>query len=142
MGIGTSLPTTCDFPDVDVDPASRSSAASSAWILMSPTAPVGWIVTWGDIASTGTLDAKLEQATDGTGTGAKDITGKAITQQADTDDNGKAVLTLSYSEMDTGSSFIYALTPATAASVCGAAFVRYWNGVPQISTFSSDAEVL
>lgn len=54
------------------------------------------IVQAGDIVSTGTIDAKLTAYTNGSGSGALDVTGAAITQltQAGTDSNKQAVINL------------------------------------------------
>jgi hypothetical protein len=58
-------------------------------------------------AITGTIDAKLQQASDSSGTGVKDITGKSITQLAATDDNKQAVISVDVSELDLANDFTH-----------------------------------
>lgn len=100
------------------------------------TYTTGWIAAWnfhsfmaivqaGDLGASATLDAKLQQASDGSGTGAKDITGKAITQltQAGGDSNKQAVINLRPSELDLDNGFTHfrlSMTIGTASSDAGA----------------------
>jgi hypothetical protein len=146
MGIGRNAKETCNVIKAGgIRPASYSSAQSGGWTLVDARAPLVYFLNWGDIASTGTLDAKVEQATDSSGTGAKDITGKAITQQADTDDNNEAMISVERTELDTANNFVYAritVTPATAATIIGVTCARYWNAVPNMADLSSDVEAL
>lgn len=83
------------------------------------------IIEVGTLGSSATIDAKLRQAQDSSGTGVKDITGKAITQltQAGTDDDKQAIINLDASELDVENGFEYvqiSLTVGTATSDCGA----------------------
>jgi hypothetical protein len=73
------------------------------------------------MANGSTVDAKLQQATDAAGTGAKDITGKAITQlaQAANGASRQALINLRPDEVDTNNGFTYVrvvITVATAAA--------------------------
>ena len=64
-----------------IDPDAYAAAAyNTVWISMADWGAVQAIVMAGTLGASATLDAKLEQAQDAVGTGAKDITGKAITQ--------------------------------------------------------------
>ena len=79
----------------------------------------------GLMATNATLDAKLRQATDGLGTGVKDITGKAITQLTDagTDDNKQVLINLRREQLDINNGFAYfvlSVTAAVAASLISA----------------------
>jgi len=56
-------------------------------------------------ACNGTVDFKLEQATDTTFGTKKDITGKAITQLTASDDNEQAIINLDSSELDTANGY-------------------------------------
>lgn len=83
------------------------------------------IIEVGTLGASATIDAKLRQAQDSSGTGVKDITGKAITQltQAGTDDDKQAIINLDASELDVENGFEYvqiSLTVGTATSDCGA----------------------
>lgn len=109
-----------------IDPASYNSAQSTAWIKLDKHSRAIAIIQIGLIAATGTFNAKLEQATDGSGTGAKDITGKAITAMADTADNKVRMIELRSDELDVAANFFWfrlTLTPATAASLASAVVI-------------------
>ncbi len=78
----------------------------------------------GDLGASATLDAKLQQATDSGGTGAKDVTGKSITQltQAGTDSNKQVLINLRPEELDIKNGFGYfrlSMTVAVATSDAG-----------------------
>lgn len=78
------------------------------------------VVDVGDMAGTATLDVSLQQAQDTAGTGAKAITGKAITQltQAGGDGNEIVCIELRTEELDIANGFDcarYSFTVANAA---------------------------
>ena len=108
-----------------VNPQSASSAQSSGWISVAQFASFQALVIVGAIGSSATVDAKIQQASDGSGTGAKDVTGKAITQftKAGSDDNKQAVINFKPEDLDLTNGFTHVrltITPATAASlICG-----------------------
>lgn len=82
------------------------------------------IVMAGTLGSSATLDAKLVQATDSSGTSSKDITGAAITQltQAGTDSDKQALISLNVDNLDIANGFRYvalSMTIGTAASDAG-----------------------
>jgi hypothetical protein len=109
----------------NIDPdAYAASTVTSGWIAAKNYQAFMAIVQAGALGSSATLDAKLQQASDGSGTGAKDITGKAITQltQAGTDDDKQAVINLRPEELDVDNGFTHfrlSMTVATATSDCG-----------------------
>jgi len=83
------------------------------------------IIQAGTLGSSATLDAKLTQATTSAGAGAKDVSGKSITQltQAGTDSDKQAVITCKDSDLDVANGFDWVaitMTVATATSDCGA----------------------
>lgn len=83
------------------------------------------VVLAGTLGSSATVDAKLVQATDSSGTGAKDITGKAITQltEAGTDSDKQALINVRAEELDVANSFTHvalSVTVGTATSDLGA----------------------
>lgn len=109
-----------------IDPASHSAGApiSTAWIDMKlfQSALVAALI--GEIGVSGTVDVLVEQATDGSGTGSKAVTGKAITQLGATDDNKQVMINLRADELDAANGFTHCrvtLTPTTAAAVAGVA---------------------
>jgi len=87
------------------------------------------IVMAGTLGSSATFDAKLEEATDDSGTGVQDITGKAITQltQADTDESDQqAIINLANPELTDGfTHFRLTISVGTAASDGGAVVLGF-----------------
>ena len=71
-----------------IDPdVTTASTVESAWISAAEFFTYQAIVLCGTLGTNATVDAKIEQATDSSGTGAKDLSGSDITQitQAGTD---------------------------------------------------------
>lgn len=118
-----------------IDPdAYGASTVTSGWVSMVTFGAIQAIVMAGTLGSSATLDAKLEQASDGSGTGAKDITGKAITQltQAGTDSDKQAIINCRADELDVDNGFTHvrlSMTVGTATSDAGGLvlghFARY-----------------
>ena len=87
----------------NIDPDANGAATyTTGWVSMRDWHAVLAVVQAGDLGASATIDAKLEQATDGSGTGAKDVTGKAITQltKAGSDDNKQALINCRADELD------------------------------------------
>ena len=110
-----------------IDPdVTAAGTVTTGWISMAMFQEVQAIVLVGTLGSSATIDAKIEQATDGSGAGAKDVDGLAITQltQAGTNDSDKqAVLELSAEDRDVNNNFSHArlsVTVGTASSDVGA----------------------
>ncbi|MEM6259684.1 MAG: hypothetical protein AAGI37_15500 [Planctomycetota bacterium] len=109
----------------NIDPdAYAASTVTSGWISVADFYNFAAVIQAGTLGSSATVDAKLEQATDSSGTGAKDITSKAITQltQAGTDSDKQAVINLKSDELDIANDFTHfrlSVTVATAASDVG-----------------------
>lgn len=97
---------------------------STGWINMAEFTQIMAVIQSGVLGASATLDAKLEQATDGAGTGVKDITGAAIAQLVKaSNDNDQAVIEMSAEALDVDNSFTHArltLTVGTATSDAGA----------------------
>lgn len=108
-----------------IDPDAYTAATyTSGWVDMSLWESLQAIVFAGTLGSSATLDAKLEQATSAAGAGAKDITGKAITQltQAGTDSDKQAVINCQSEDLDVEGGFRYvrlSMTVGTATSDAG-----------------------
>lgn len=102
--------------------ATAAGTATSGWISMATYGQILAVIMAGDLGTNATVDAKLQQATDGSGTGAKDVSGKAITQltQAGTDKSNKqALINLRSEELDRKNGFTHvrlSVTVATATS--------------------------
>lgn len=108
-----------------IDPdAYSANTYTSGWVHMGTYESIQAIVMVGTMATNSTVDAKLEQATDSSGTSAKDISGKAITQltEAGTDSDKQAIINCFANELDVANGFDYvrlSVTVATAASDMG-----------------------
>lgn len=108
-----------------IDPdVTAAGTVTTGWIAAKNFHSFMAIVMAGTLGTSATLDAKLEQATDGSGTGAKDITDKAITQltQAGTDSDKQAIINLRPEELDVDNDFTHfrlSVTVAAASSDAG-----------------------
>lgn len=111
-----------------MDPASvGASTVVSAWVSMANLHSLMALIQTGVLGASATIDAKLRQATDSSGTGAKDITGKAITQIVKaTGDNKQATIEVRDTDLDVNNGFSYvalSVTVGTAASIFGASLL-------------------
>ena len=87
-------------------PASRNHVeANTGFVSMRDYHKAVFIISAGQIAALGTLDAEILQATDTLGTGVKAITGKAIAPLDTNDDNSMSVIELDSSELDVTNGF-------------------------------------
>lgn len=112
-----------------IDPdAYAAGTYTTGWIDMQDFYAVLGVVLAGDLGALATVDAKFEQATDSAGTGAKDVTGSAITQltKAGTDDNKQVAINLAQADLDRNNGFRYArlsMSVGTATSDAGAVVI-------------------
>ena len=93
-----------------VDPdAYGAGTVTSDWVSLADFEYIQALVLVGEMQATSTVEAKLEQATDGSGTGAKDISGKSITQltAAGSDDDKQAIINCRSEELDVTNSFTH-----------------------------------
>ena len=109
-----------------IDPdAYTAGAQTSDWVNVENWQELMAVVMAGTLGSSATLDFKLQQATDASGTSAKNITSASITQltQAGTDSDKQAVINLNPEKLDVANGFTFVamvMTVATATSDCGA----------------------
>jgi len=108
-----------------IDPASQSAgSATTGWVSVANHHGLLAVVQTGVLGTLATVDAKLQQATDSSGAGAKDVAGRAITQIVKaTGDNKQALINLKPEELDSVNGFGFvrvALTVGVAASITGA----------------------
>ena len=111
-----------------LDPASvAASTVVTTWVPVANFHSIAALIQTGVLGTAATLDAKLRQATDSSGTGAKDVTGKAIVQMVKaTADNKQASIELRTEDLDTTNGFAFvalSVTVGTAASIFGAQLV-------------------
>lgn len=108
-----------------IDPVSQSvGTVTSAWVPVANVHQMMAVIGTGVLGTAATVDAKIQQATDASGTGAKDVTGKAITQIVKaTGDNKQVIINFRGTDLDVANSFNYvriSLTVGAAASLVGA----------------------
>ena len=104
-----------------IDPASQSAgSATTGWASVANHHGLLAVVQTGVLGTLATVDAKLQQATDSTGAGAKDVAGRAIIQIVKaTGDNKQALINVKPEELDTVNGFGFvrlSLTVGVAAS--------------------------
>lgn len=115
-----------------IDPVSQAAGTvTSAWVPAANMHQLMAIVATGVLGAGATVDAKIQQATDGSGTGAKDVAGKAITQIVKASgDNKQALINLRGADLDVNGGFAFvrvSVTVGTAASLVAA----YLVGAPR-----------
>ena len=104
-----------------IDPAAQAAGTlTTGWISVANHHGLLSLVQTGVLGTSATVDAKLQQALDSSGTSAKDITGKAITQIVKaTGDNKQALINVKPEELDTVNGFGFgrlSVTVGVAAS--------------------------
>ena len=117
--MNSNVPMTTRTPLVAaLAPSSQAAGAqSTAWLPLADYFSFMALVQAGALGASATVDAKIEQAQDDGGTGAKDVTDKAITQIAV--DNQTAAISFGHNDIDTTNGFTHirlTVTVAEAAS--------------------------
>jgi hypothetical protein len=108
-----------------IDPATQAAGAvSTGWVSVANYLGFLALVQTGVLGTSATVDAKLQQALDSSGTGAKDISGKAVTQIVKaTGDNKQVLVNVKPEELDTVNGFGFVrvtVTVGVAASITSA----------------------
>ena len=108
-----------------LDPSSAAAGtATSSWVPVATFHSMLAVIQTGALGTSATIDAKLRQATDSSGTGAKDVTGRAIVQIVKaTGDSKQALINMRCDEIDTNNAFTHvalSVTVGTAASIYNA----------------------
>ena len=104
-----------------IAPVSQAAGSvSTGWIDAAEFSYICAIVQSGVMGASATIDAILQQATDSGGTGAKAITGAALTQLVKaTDDNREAILEIREDALDLANNFRFVrLTVTVATAAC------------------------
>ena len=104
------------------DPISQAAATvTTGWVSVANFHAFLAVVQTGVMGASATLDAKVQQAQDNTGTGVKDVSGKSIAQIVKASgDNKQALINFKPEDLDNTNGFAYvrlSLTVGTAASV-------------------------
>lgn len=108
-----------------IDPdVTAAGTVTTGWVEAADFHMFLAVVMAGTLGTSATLDAKIEQATDGSGTGAKDLSGSSITQltQAGTDSDKQSLIQFRPDDLDVDNSFTHvrlSITVATATSDVG-----------------------
>lgn len=113
-----------------ISPVSQGAGtAASGWIDATTFHNFMAILQSGVLGASATLDAKIQQATDNAGAGAKDVTGKAITQIVKASgDNKQVTIDLKQEDLDFNNGFKFfqvSMTVATAASLISGAVLGF-----------------
>jgi len=121
-----------------LNPASvAASTVTTGWVSVGKHASLIALLQTGVLGAAATVDAKIQQATDAAGTGAKDVTGKAIVQivKASGDDK-QATISFKPEDLDVANNFSFvrlSVTVGAAASILSAAllgaFARYTDSL-------------
>jgi hypothetical protein len=126
------------------DPVSQAAATvTTDWLSMAEYDSVLALIETGALGTAATVDAKLRQAKDSSGTSAKDITGKAITQLVKaSNDNNQVMINCRGDELDVNNGFTYvqlSITVGTAASLISAQVFGFY---PRYQPASHNASVV
>ena len=102
-----------------LDPGNQApGVANTGWVPLSTHHVLLALVQTGALATGATVDAKLQQAQDTNGTGAKDVAGKSIAQltQASNGANRQALINLRPEELDVNNGFAFVRLVVTVAA--------------------------
>lgn len=104
-----------------IDPISQGAGTvTTGWVSVANFLSFMALISTGILGASATLDAKIQQAQDSGGTGAKDITGKALTQIVKATGDGKqAMIDFRVQDLDTNNGFGFvrvSVTVGVAAS--------------------------
>jgi hypothetical protein len=129
---------------------SETTAVNSGWLEWGSFHELLLLVSVGDMAANATFDITVQQATDSSGTGAKNIVGKDGTDitfaqmtQAGTDSNKAVIASLLPEYLDVDNRFThvrFVFTPATAAVEFAAFVFGLHPRFAPIASYTSDYE--
>jgi hypothetical protein len=110
---------------IAIDPVSQAvGTLTTQWIDAASFERFLALIQTGLLGTSATVDAKIQQATDASGAGAKDVTGKAIAQIVKaTGDNKQALINFRTDDLDINAGFGFvrlSITVGTAASLISA----------------------
>lgn len=127
-----------------IAPVSQGAGSvSSGWISARDFLTFMAVIETGVLGTSATVDAKIQQATDSSGTSAKDVTGKAITQIVKATGDGKqAIINFRGDDLDGNNGFGYfqlTITVGTAASLVAA---QIYGSNPRFAPAASAATLV
>ena len=129
-----------------IDPVSQAAGSvTTGWISVANFHNFMATLETGVLGASATIDAKIQQAQDNSGTGVKDITGKAITQIVKASgDNKQALINFRGEDLDNANGFTYvrlSITVGTAASLVGAQLLGFTPRYATADAFNQAAVV-
>ena len=130
-----------------IDPVSQAPGTiTTGWVDAGQYFSLMALIQTGVLGASATVDAKLQQAQDNSGTNVKDVTGKAITQIVKASgDNKQALINIKGADFDVEGGFRYArlsITVGTAASLVGAALFGCYPRIAPVSNQSATVQVV
>lgn len=132
------------FALLDHEPADSVAAGevNSGYVDMGLYPRLVIVVSVGDMVATATLDIDIEQATSSGGAGAKNITGKSITQltQAGGDSDTAVCIEVNAEELDVANGFAFVNVECTVANAAvELAWFVFGDGGPRYKSVSTAA---
>lgn len=131
MGIGNNWQETGVRREmISPDQRGAGTVTTGWWPITANYSLIAEILV-GEMAAGATLDAKLQQASDASGTGAKDL--KIADQLTDTDDDVLIDLQATFQEVDTANAFSHvriSITTAVGNVDFAATLSEYWVARP------------
>jgi len=130
-----------------LDPVSQAAGTvTTGWVHAGQYHALMALIQTGVLGVSATVDAKLQQATDNVGTGAKDVTGKTITQIVKASgDNKQAIINMRGSDLDVEGGFRFvrlSLTVGAAASLVGATLFGCYPRMAPVSNQAATVQVV
>lgn len=120
--------------------AQAPGALITTWVSVKNHHTLMALIAIGVFGASATVDAKLRQAVDASGTSAKDITGKAVTQLlAAGGNNRQVIINMKTGDLDTEGGFAFVgltVTVGTAATQTNALLVGTNPRFADASTFN------
>ncbi|WP_424195526.1 hypothetical protein ACMYR3_06155 [Ampullimonas aquatilis] len=119
-----------------VDPQSvAAGTVTTAWFPVLNFHRFLALIGTGALGASATVDVKFQQAQDAAGTGAKDVTGKALTQltQAGGASNKQAMIDLNSSDVDTNNGFGWVRLSMTVGVAASQAVAYLLGGTPEFA---------
>lgn len=112
-----------------IDPdAYGTGTETTGWVDASEYGNLLAIVMAGTLGASATLDAKIEEATDSSGSDSQDLSSKSITQltKAGSDDDKQALINVRQDELSDGYTHVrLSMTVGTASSDAGAVLLGF-----------------
>lgn len=113
------------------DPVSQAAATvTTGWVSAAIATVFLAQIQTGVMGASGTIDAKIQQATDSGGTGAKDVAGKAIVQILKAaGDNKQAFINFRDADLDVSNGFAFVRVSVTVGTAASLIAVNLWGSV-------------